>query len=194
TIRGSRSGRRPVPSVGLRLRQRRLTHGITQAALASRVGISASYLNLIEHGKREVGGSLLRRLAEALGTEVAALTGQEEVALAEELAEFATDPALRDLVLEEAGAQEIVARQPGWARAMVRLRRHYSAAARLAETLSQRLAHDATLVQASHELLTRLTTVRSFAEILREHEDEIGRASCRERGQVSMAEATVKKK
>lgn len=171
TTRRNRSGRRSILSVGLRLRQRRLAHGITQAGLASRVGISASYLNLIEHGKREVGGSLLLRLSEALGTEVAALTGQEETALAEELAEFAADPALRDLVLEESGAQEIVARQPGWARAMVRLRRHYDAAARLAETLSQRLAHDATLVEASHELLTRLTTVRSFAEILREHED-----------------------
>ncbi len=155
----------------MRLRQRRRALGVTQAGLASRVGISASYLNLIEHGKREVGGSLLRRLAEALGTEVGALTGREEVVLVEELAEFVTDPVFGGLALEPADAQEIVARQPDWARAMIRLRRHYSAAARLAETLSQRLAHDATLVQASHELLTRLTTVRSFAEILREHED-----------------------
>lgn len=156
---------------GLRLRQRRREQGVTQAALASSVGISASYLNLIEHGKREVAGALLRRLAEALDVEVAALTGHEDLRLAEELAELAADPVLHDLALDQNGAQEIVARRPDWARAIVRLNRRYQAASRLAETLSQRLAHDATLVEASHELLTRLTTVRSFAEILQEHED-----------------------
>ena len=50
------------PPVGYRLRQRRRESGITQAALAGRVGISASYLNLIEYGRRDVAGALLPHL------------------------------------------------------------------------------------------------------------------------------------
>ncbi len=65
------------PPVGYRLREGRRQSGITQAALAARVGISASYLNLIEHGKRDVAGALLRRLADELGLNVAELTGAE---------------------------------------------------------------------------------------------------------------------
>lgn len=166
------SGRSP----GFRLRQKRREQGITQAALAAQVGISASYLNLIEHAKRDVAGALLRRLADALGLELSELTGQEEVRLTQDLADVAADPGLRDLRLDEPGAHEIVARRPGWGQAIVRLHRRQQAAATLAESLAQRLAHDATLVQASHQLLTRMTSVRSFAEILREHTDlEAGR-------------------
>jgi len=157
--------------VGLRLRQSRRQRGITQAALARNVGISASYLNLIEHGKRDVAGALLRRLAEALDLDAGELSGAEAARLVHDLTEISTDPLLRNLKLDATAGQEIVGRQPEWGRAIVRLHRSYQRASTLTETLSDRLAHDATLLQASHELLTRMTSVRSFAEILSEHPD-----------------------
>ena len=40
-------------------RERRKDLGLTQTELASRVGISVSYLNLIEHNRRSIGGRLL---------------------------------------------------------------------------------------------------------------------------------------
>jgi predicted transcriptional regulator/transcriptional regulator with XRE-family HTH domain len=159
------------PPVGYRLRQSRRQNGITQAALAKRVGISASYLNLIEHGKRDVAGALLRRLADALELDVAELTGAEASRLVHDLTEIGTDPLLSGLNVHPAGSQEIVGRQPEWGRAIVRLHRAYQSASTLAETLTDRLAQDATLLQASHDLLTRMTSVRSFAEILSEHPD-----------------------
>ena len=51
--------------LGARIRERRRTLKISQADLARRVGISASYLNLIEHNHRAIAGSLLRRTADA---------------------------------------------------------------------------------------------------------------------------------
>jgi hypothetical protein len=157
--------------VGFRLRQSRRQRGITQAALARDVGISASYLNLIEHGKRDVAGALLRRLAEALDLDAGELSGAEASRLVHDLTEISTDPLLRNLNINATAGQEIVGRQPEWGRAIVRLHRSYQRASTLAETLSDRLAHDAPLLQASHELLTRITSVRSFAEILTEHPD-----------------------
>ena len=35
--------------------------GVTQAEMSRRIGISASYLNLIERNKRGIAGPLLRR-------------------------------------------------------------------------------------------------------------------------------------
>jgi predicted transcriptional regulator/transcriptional regulator with XRE-family HTH domain len=178
------------PPVGYRLRKSRHQRGLTQAALAARVGISASYLSLIEHGNRDVAGSLLRRLAEELDLDVGELTGAGALRLVQDLIEITTDPLLRDLEIDPGGAQEIVGRRPEWARAAVRLHRSYQRASTLAETLTDRLAHDSTLLQASHELLTRMTPVRSFAEILKEHPD-IERSQ-RERFTTLIAEESAK--
>ena len=157
--------------IHFRLRERRKELGLTQAALAARIGISASYLNLIEHGKRMVAGALLRRLAEALAIDLGALTGAEDARLSQEISEIAADALVRDLGLAASQVQDFVGRDRGWAQAIVRLHRSYSRASDLAQALADRLAHDARLVEASHDLLTRITAIRSFAEILREHGD-----------------------
>ena len=63
----------PASLIGPRVRERRRALGFTQAGLAARVGISASYLNLIEANKRGIGGALLQRIASELGLELGAL-------------------------------------------------------------------------------------------------------------------------
>ena len=70
---------------GARVRERRLALGLRQADVARSVGISGSYLNLIEHDRRRVGGDVLHRLAAVLEVAPAALTGTGEAALVEEL-------------------------------------------------------------------------------------------------------------
>ncbi len=74
-----------------RLRQERL---LTQAALAQRLGISASYLNLIEHEQRKVTASLLIKAAELFQVDLAALSGAEERLAESALREAFVDPAL----------------------------------------------------------------------------------------------------
>ena len=90
--------------VGFRLRQRRRERGIRQTALAAELGISPSYLNLIEHGKRHVAGALLRKAAEALDLDVGELTGQGTSRLVQDLTEVTADPLLSDLGLDQGGA------------------------------------------------------------------------------------------
>ena len=46
----------PESLTGSRIRERRLALGVKQGALAQQVGVSASYLNLIEHNHRKIGG------------------------------------------------------------------------------------------------------------------------------------------
>ena len=52
--------------IGIRIRRHRMQLKQTQAGLARAVGISPSYLNLIENNKRAIGGRLLIRIAERL--------------------------------------------------------------------------------------------------------------------------------
>ena len=52
--------------IGRAVRRLRAERGMTQQALAVRLGISARYLNLIEHEQRAVTASLLIKLAAVL--------------------------------------------------------------------------------------------------------------------------------
>ncbi len=51
------------PLIGRTIRRLRIEQRLTQQALAARLGVSASYLNLIEHDQRAVTASLLLKLA-----------------------------------------------------------------------------------------------------------------------------------
>jgi len=157
--------------IGHRIRRRREELGLTQARLAQRGGISASYLNLIEHDRRTPGGGLLRRLAEALELDPQALSGAEESRLVGELAEAAADPALAETGFDAREAERLVAAAPQSARALLALyRAHRDLAGQVAD-LSERMDRDPFLADASHQILTLITAIRSFSEILRDYED-----------------------
>ena len=66
---------------GTRIRERRVMLSLKQSELARGIGISASYLNLIEHNRRRIGGKLLLDIADALGVEASMLTEGAEAAL-----------------------------------------------------------------------------------------------------------------
>ena len=114
--------------IGRVVRRLRQERGLTQAALASAVGISASYLNLIEHDQRGVTASVLLKLAEALSIDLAALSGQAERRLEVELREALCDPHLGS---EEVPVEEITAlagTAPHAARAVMALYRAWRVA------------------------------------------------------------------
>lgn len=155
--------------IGLKISSRRRSLGVSQAALARRVGISASYLNLIERNKRHVGGSLLIRLAEELAVDLAELSGDSEHRLIAELEEAFADPILAGIATPE--ARDLVAQQPAAAQAIARLRRAYVGATANADSYADRLRTDPLLAQLLHRILSGITAVRSSAEILEDVTD-----------------------
>ncbi|MGY9052804.1 MAG: helix-turn-helix domain-containing protein, partial [Rhodobacterales bacterium] len=52
--------------LGTRIRENRKALGISQKNLARIAGVSASYLNLIEHNRRGIAGKTLNAIARAL--------------------------------------------------------------------------------------------------------------------------------
>ncbi len=167
---------------GTRIRERRLERGLAQGALARQVGISPSYLNLIEHNRRRIGGGILLRIAAALEVEAQALVHGGEAALMDGLREAAGNMAgnvgadeTRDARRDAPGdapapemerLEEFAGRFPGWAHLAVATLRRAQRETRRADALADRLAHDPHLAGSLHEVLSVVTAIRSTASIL----------------------------
>jgi hypothetical protein len=154
---------------GSRIRERRLVLGRRQADLARAVGISPSYLNLIEHNRRRIGGKLVQAIAGELRVDVAQLTEGAEAALVNTLREAAADhrAGTEDLPRLE----EFVGRFPGLAQLLADTRRRALSLERTVEVLSDRMTHDPFLSTSLHEILSTITAIQSTAGILVETED-----------------------
>src|SRR3546814_12266819 len=71
--------------IGLKIRERRKEIGLSQTELAGRIGLSVSYLNLIEHNKRSIGGRLLRQVPDEIGVGLEMRAGATAPRLAPDL-------------------------------------------------------------------------------------------------------------
>lgn len=154
---------------GTRIRERRLMLSIRQGVLAQTVGISSSYLNLIEHNRRRIGGKVLIDLAAALDVDPTSLSQGVEGAVLDTLREAADD---HDMASEDlTRLEEFVGRFPGLADLLVSLYRRSNDLDRAVGELSDRLTHDPFLSASMHEVLSTVTAIRSTASILRDTPD-----------------------
>ncbi len=115
------------PLIGRTVRRLRTEQNYSQQALATRLGISPSYLNLIEHDQRNVTASLVIKLAEILRVDLATLSGAQERELEVGLREAFSDPLFGAEQIPE-GELEAVASNPGAARAILSLYRAWRVA------------------------------------------------------------------
>ncbi len=138
--------------IGQRIRDNRKDCGLTQSALAKAVGISPSYLNLIEHDRRSIGGVLLKRIAETLGVPLERLSGSEDARIAQDILELARSLAIPGL--DERSAAWLVARHPEWAIAFRALHRRYQDVSEAALALSERLGEFAEILGDMPEIDT----------------------------------------
>ncbi|MEM1130556.1 MAG: helix-turn-helix transcriptional regulator, partial [Pseudomonadota bacterium] len=153
-------------STGTRIREHRMLKGQKQADLAREIGISPTYLNLIEHNKRNIGGKLLSKIAARLDLDVAALTGGADADVVAGLLEAASaNPALR---AERDRVEDLTTRFPGWSAVIGAQQTRVADLERMVETLGDRVAHDPDLAAALHDVLTTATAIGAAASILTE--------------------------
>lgn len=150
--------------IGTRIRERRRANKLTQTALAKAVGISASYLNLIEHNRRGIAGRTLIALARELGMQPSELTEGADAALINALTEAAkTDP---NAVPEVDRIEEFVGRYPGWAKLLSSVSRTTQEQQETLTAMSDQMAHDPFVSETMHQILSNITAIRSTASIL----------------------------
>ncbi len=158
-----------IALTGTRLRARRIDLGLRQADLARSAGISASYLNLIEHNRRRIGGKLLGALSVALSVDPASLTEGADSELLQNLNEITgaqqSRPSTRGGQPPES-PEEFAGRFPGWAAQVTAQHRRIGALEATVANLTDRMTHDLHLSTALHDILSSVTAIRSTSTIL----------------------------
>lgn len=140
--------------------------------MAKAVGISPSYLNLIEHNRRRIGGKLLSSIARVLEVDPARLTdGISNEAL--DQMRVAAGMLGGDLggKVEITLADEMAARYPGWSALIMAQARRIGALQQQVQGLNDRLSHDPLLAGALHEVISAVSSIRSSSSILVDSEE-----------------------
>jgi hypothetical protein len=116
--------------IGGRIKRLRRQKKLAQADLAQALGISASYLNLIEHNRRKVTVPLLFSIAGQLGVEPGELVDGDEGRLVGDLMEAFGDDLFADSDVTNLEIRDLAHANPAAARAILRLYDRYRLLAR----------------------------------------------------------------
>ncbi|MBI2834608.1 MAG: DUF2083 domain-containing protein [Acidobacteria bacterium] len=126
--------------LGSKVRVLRRQHRMTQAELARRLGISPSYLNLIEHNRRGFSADLLVRVAGILPIDYKTLSPEHDARTVAGLLEVFGDPLFDGLDLLASDVRDCATAHPTTAQAVLRLYEAYRGARESAQTLAATLA------------------------------------------------------
>jgi predicted transcriptional regulator/DNA-binding XRE family transcriptional regulator len=125
--------------LGGRVRRLREGRGLTQAGLARDLGVSPSYLNLIEHDQRPLTVPLLLALARQFDLDLTDFSGQDETRLVGEVREVLGDTLFDSDRPGDSELVQLVSAAPGAARAMVHLYRAWLGAKDETQALAERV-------------------------------------------------------
>lgn len=106
---------------GPAVRRLRRAAGLTQAAMASALDVSASYLNLIERGQRPLSAVLIVRLAERFGFDAASLAQGDATGGVAAMRRRLADLRFTDLTIDSTEIEDWLSNAPGIAAAFARL-------------------------------------------------------------------------
>src|SRR5918995_1283561 len=107
--------------MGAKVRALRQRERVSQAELARRLGISNSYLNLIEQNRRPLSAELLVKLAEVLPVDMKALSSSHDERTITELLEVFGDVLFEHNPVIANDVREFATGAPTMARAVIRL-------------------------------------------------------------------------
>jgi len=126
--------------LGHKVRRLRRDANMTQSDLAERLGISPSYLNLIEHNQRALTVALLLKLGQIFDLDLHSFAEDEEGRLAAALREVFSDPLFAASDVKPADWREMSASTPALAQAVVQLYQAYREARDDVQALAERVA------------------------------------------------------
>jgi predicted transcriptional regulator/DNA-binding XRE family transcriptional regulator len=130
---------RELPRLGAKVRALRRRESLTQVQMAERLGISASYLNLIESNRRPLPAALLIKLAQLFGVDLHAFGADEDARLSHDLMEAFSDPLFEAYRLTSSDLRELALNSPQVARAVLALYSSYKSQHEASDELASRL-------------------------------------------------------
>lgn len=147
--------------LGAKVRALRKREKLTQAQLADKLGVSSSYLNLIENNRRPLTASLLLALAQELKVDLSSFATSEDARLIADLREVFGDPLFDEAsgsspdgsppaLVTPQDVRDLASSSPAAARAVLRLYKSYRDARESAQTFADQLSqHGATATMSA---------------------------------------------
>lgn len=132
------SSREPA-RLGAKVRGLRRRESLSQVQLAERLGISASYLNLIESNRRPLPAAVLIKLAQMFGVDLLAFGADEDARVVSDLMEVFADPSFDAYQITSTDLRDLALNQPQVARAVLALYRGLKTQRHESEELASRL-------------------------------------------------------
>ena len=128
--------------LGAKVRALRRRESLTQSQLADRLGISPSYLNLIENNRRPLTAPMLIKLAQLFQLDLHAFAATDDQRLMADLLEAFGDPLFDAHGLTNVDVRELSVATPSVARAVLTLYRAFRSAREQATTIAAELSAD----------------------------------------------------
>jgi len=107
--------------IGPKIRAFRRQMGLQANKLAEELGISPSYLNLIESGKRKIDGDLLLKVCDKLKIQLSDLTSKSDLNLVNNILEILDDKLFEDLDILGPEVKDLASTNPKIGKALIRL-------------------------------------------------------------------------
>lgn len=130
------------PKLGAKIRRLRRDQGKTQAQLAEQLGVSASYLNLIEHNHRKVTVDMLLNLSEIFDLELRDLAEGDESQLLADVMAILSEDMFEELDLTNTDVRELVNSSPNAAKALLLLHDAFRKSMEDTRSLASQLAEE----------------------------------------------------
>lgn len=137
-------------TLGSRVRALRRAQKLTQVELARRLGISPSYLNLLEHNRRALPADLLLKLAEVVPVDLTTLSAAQGTRVEADLLEAFGDPLFDESSVMAGDVREIASNYPAAARAVLQLYEAYRASRQSVQDLAGQVASSGGDVDPAH--------------------------------------------
>ncbi len=110
---------------GNKIRRLRRELNLTQMEMGDNLGISTSYLNLLERNQRPLSAQLLLRLADAFDIDLKEFSGDDDSQAAASLKEIFSDPIFDGLKISNQELTDLVGASPSAAQSVLTLYRAY---------------------------------------------------------------------
>ena len=107
--------------IGHKIKNKRRKLGITQADLSKKLSISATYLNLMESGKRKINMDLLLKMANELNVDVSEISKKTDTSLYQNLMDLLGDNLFENLDITNFDVKQLVNTNPLIAKALIKL-------------------------------------------------------------------------
>lgn len=155
---------------GARLKRLRRNLKLTQSRMAEELGVSASYLNLMERNQRPITAQVLIRLVEIYDLDIAVFSAEPEQKTFLALREAASDPILASLGLDDQDLKELNEVHPLGAQAIINLHKSHRNLAYTIAGLTEKVSGEPSFsgnIQRPEEIVRELVQENDnyFAEI-----------------------------